>query len=325
MPLVSIVIPVYNVELYLDECVQSVLQQTYRELQIILVDDGSTDSSGKICDRYARQDKRVKVIHKPNGGLSSARNTGLDAADGEYIYFLDSDDYIEPDAIEQLIAVVLNEKADMVFFERTPFYEGLDAPEDLSKFRTREKYPTVDGKLQLLKLLKNGDFRPPVPYCFFRKSYLTEHGFRFKEGIVHEDDLFSFLIYEGNGRIAHCDKILYHIRRRPGSIMTSDKNRLKKFDSMLSIYTDLVGRYDGGEIAGEAAKMYMVRIAKSVLCNKYVNLSADEQVSRSSEIRSFKKNVLQHHGFGDRKLQIKCSGGIGRLYYRGLAKIKRMW
>ncbi len=93
---VSVVVPVYNVEKYLPQCIDSVINQTYKNLQIILVDDGSTDSSGKICDDYSRTAPRISVIHKPNGSLSDARNAGLAKSDSKYVYFLDSDDYIEP-------------------------------------------------------------------------------------------------------------------------------------------------------------------------------------------------------------------------------------
>ena len=91
-PIISIIVPIYNVEEYLPKCIDSILNQTYKELEVILVDDGSPDSCGKICDRYAKKDERVKVIHQKNGGLSAARNSGLDCANGEYIGFVDSDD-----------------------------------------------------------------------------------------------------------------------------------------------------------------------------------------------------------------------------------------
>ena len=101
-PLISVIVPVYKVEQYLDECVQSIINQTYKNLEIILVDDGSPDRCPEMCDEYARQDSRIKVIHKPNGGLSSARNAGIDIARGEYIGFVDSDDYIAHDMYEKL-------------------------------------------------------------------------------------------------------------------------------------------------------------------------------------------------------------------------------
>lgn len=100
-PRISVIVPVYNVEQYLPRCVESILAQTYENLEILLVEDGTKDNSGAICDAYARQDARVKAIHKENGGLSSARNAGIDAATGDYLSFVDSDDWIEPDMYEK--------------------------------------------------------------------------------------------------------------------------------------------------------------------------------------------------------------------------------
>lgn len=111
--LVSIVVPVYNVEKYLKKCIESIISQTYKNLEIILVDDGSTDGSGKICDDYLTKDKRIKVIHKQNGGLSDARNVGIGVATGKYITFIDSDDYVENDYIEYLYNLIINNKCDM--------------------------------------------------------------------------------------------------------------------------------------------------------------------------------------------------------------------
>ena len=111
--LISVIIPVYNVEQYLRQCIDSVINQTYKNLEIILVDDGSTDNSGKICDEYALKDKRIKTIHKKNGGVSSARNIGLDIAKGDYIGFVDSDDYIERDMYELLLNTMLKQKSQL--------------------------------------------------------------------------------------------------------------------------------------------------------------------------------------------------------------------
>lgn len=114
MDSISIIVPVYNVEQYLCKCIDSILMQTFKHLQIILVDDGSEDLSGKICDKYEQKDKRIKVIHKQNGGLSDARNCGLDNASGEYVIFVDSDDYIEKDACAKLIEIASKYKVDIV-------------------------------------------------------------------------------------------------------------------------------------------------------------------------------------------------------------------
>ena len=103
--MVSIIVPVYNVEEYLRECVDSILNQTYSDVEVILVDDGSTDQSGNICDEYAKMDSRIKVIHKKNGGVSAARNTGIGEASGEYLMFVDSDDAIHPELVEAYMTV----------------------------------------------------------------------------------------------------------------------------------------------------------------------------------------------------------------------------
>lgn len=107
-PLISVIVPIYQVEAYLEECLDSILNQTYRQLEIILIDDGSTDRCGDICDRYASQDSRIKVIHQTNQGLSAARNAGMDMATGEFISFIDSDDYIDPHFYEKMVQGFLN-------------------------------------------------------------------------------------------------------------------------------------------------------------------------------------------------------------------------
>lgn len=116
MALFSIIVPVYKTEEYLDKCIQSILSQTYTDFELILVDDGSPDRCPQMCDDFAAMDKRVKVIHKPNGGVSSARNAGIDAAEGDFIWFIDSDDYIVPGSLKQLYQVQKAENADMYFF-----------------------------------------------------------------------------------------------------------------------------------------------------------------------------------------------------------------
>lgn len=116
-PLVTIVVPIYNVERYLDTCVESIVNQTYGHLEILLVDDGSPDDCGRICDEWAARDSRITALHKPNGGLSDARNYGIDRARGEYIYCVDSDDWIQPNLVERALTVAQETDSDMVVFE----------------------------------------------------------------------------------------------------------------------------------------------------------------------------------------------------------------
>ena len=123
-PLISVIVPIYNVKAYLDRCVESLLGQSYKELEIFLVDDGSTDGCGKVCDRYAAQDPRITVIHKKNGGLSDARNAALDAAQGEYYAFVDGDDWMERTAYEDILQKLQGRRPDIVIFRHTSIYGG---------------------------------------------------------------------------------------------------------------------------------------------------------------------------------------------------------
>lgn len=319
--MISIVIPVYNVEKYLAECVDSVLAQTYTDWEAILVDDGATDSSGRMCDEYAKKDSRIRVIHRENGGLSAARNTGLNAARGEYVYFLDSDDYILPRTLEELQNTARREQADVVFFDGFVFFDKCEADDSVSRYTRQRSYQTETGREILSKLLKNEEYRTAVPLMLFRTEYLREKELSFLEGIIHEDELFTFLVFNANGRVAHCHEELYARRIRPASIMTAS-GALRRYDSMLKIYCVLSALYRSGTASGEAATMYLIRTAKSVL-GKYALLSDDDRDAMARQHRKFKKDVMSHRGFGDMKLKIKCSGKLGNLCYRVQNRILR--
>ena len=156
--LISIIVPIYNVEKYLTECVDSIIKQTYKNLEIILVDDGSTDHSKDICDQYVKIDTRIRVIHKVNGGLSSARNAGIDIANGNYYMFIDSDDYIKEDMVELLYSVMIENQCDMTICNIIRFYDNGDVKplyrvekdglclDNLDKFETLVQ-PSVCNKL----------------------------------------------------------------------------------------------------------------------------------------------------------------------------------
>lgn len=320
--MISVVIPVYNVEKYLAECVDSVLGQSYTDYEIILVDDGATDSSGEMCDAYALRDSRIRVIHRSNGGLSAARNTGLKAARGEYIYFLDSDDYIEACALEHLLATAEQEQADVVFFDGYVFFDECEEDDSVSRYIRKARYPSRNGREMLWMQLLNEEYRTPVQFMLIKKHYLELHALLFEEGIIHEDELFTFQVYNADGRVAHCHEQLYARRVRPASIMTSS-GAMRRYDSMLRIYNILSEMYRSGSAAGDAATLYLIRTAKSVL-GKYNLLSETDQNTVADRHQKFKKDVMTHRGFGDLKLKIKCSGKVGNLIYRAQGKLLRM-
>lgn len=319
--LVSVVIPVYNVEQYLNECVDSVLDQTYSDYEIILVDDGSTDNSGKLCDDYLSVDNRIKVIHRENGGLSAARNTGMDAATGDYIYFLDSDDYIESVTLERLVHTAKTDDADIVFFDGYVFYTDCEDDGTTYEYSRHDHYQTDTGRKVLEKLLINEEYRTAVPLTFYNTKYLQKNNIRFYEGILHEDELFTFQTFNADGIVAHCHEELYARRIRPASIMTASSNE-RRFTSMLAIFNELAEMYRTKRAEGHAADMYLIRTAKAVIA-RYKLLSDEQQVQFADSYKEFKKSVMRYKGFGDMKLKIKCSGPIMNKIYRGINKYKK--
>ena len=319
--LVSVVIPVYNVEQYLNECVDSVLDQTYSDYEIILVDDGSTDNSGKLCDDYLSLDNRIKVIHRENGGLSAARNTGMDAATGDYIYFLDSDDYIESVTLERLVHTAKTDDADIVFFDGYVFYTDCEDDGTSYGYSRHDHYQTDTGRKVLEKLLINEEYRTAVPLTFYNAKYLQKSNLRFYEGILHEDELFTFQTFNANGIVAHCHEELYARRIRLASIMTASSNE-RRFTSMLVIFNELAEMYRTKRAEGHAADMYLIRTAKAVIA-RYKLLSDEQQVQFADSYKEFKKSVMRYKGFGDMKLKIKCSGPIMNKIYRGINKYKK--
>ena len=318
---ISVVIPVYNVEKYLKECVDSVINQAYKNLEIILVDDGSTDNGGKMCDEYATIDDRIVVVHRKNGGLSAARNTGLRIATGEYVYFLDSDDYIEKNAMSDLMEIFEQEKVDVVFFDAYVFYTDCEPDDNVNSYKRKKRYTSLNGKDILVKLLENDEYRTPVQLYMYKAEFLNRNNLEFYEGIIHEDELFSFQVFNADGIVAHCHKSLYARRIRPASIMTASASS-KRFESMLAIYNELAKMYESKTASGQAANMYLIREAKSVI-GKYNLLSDEQKVEYADEYKAFKKNVMKFKGFGDMKLKIKCSGKIGNIYYRVINKFKK--
>jgi len=314
MPEISISVPVYNVDLYFAECVDSVLRQTYSDIETLLVDDGSTDCGSEMCDEYVLANTNIVAYHKTNGGLSSARNTGMDAATGEYLYFLDSDDYIADNAIEILVNQAQTDNADMVFFDGITFHDGCEDSGRPDPYQRSRQYGVMNGRNSLLMLLNNDEYRTAVPLFFYKKSYITDNSLRFYESIIHEDEHFSCLTFMADGTAAHCHENLYFRRMRPGSIMTSGKVQYA-FNSMLKIYYDLSERYRDKDFICETSRVYLVRTAKGVIA-KYKMLDEAGQIACQEVYQSFRKSVMRFHGFGDMKLKIKCSDGLAKFFYR---------
>ena len=214
--LISIIIPVYNVEAYLRRCIDSVISQTYKNLEIILVDDGSTDTSGKICDEYAQKDMRINVIHKENGGLSDARNVGIDLASGEYFAFIDSDDYVCMDYIDKLLNAILIGNADIAFCSYIKVsdkkYKKLrNFPEKFQYFSSEEMLRNWHGKYKHIETVAWNKL--------YKSSLFLDSGIRYPKGYYNEDVQTTHLLVKESGKIAITNQILYFYVQRNDSIM----------------------------------------------------------------------------------------------------------
>ncbi|MDD6222455.1 MAG: glycosyltransferase [Lachnospiraceae bacterium] len=219
-PLITVIIPVYNQKKYITQCLNSVRDQTYRNLEIIIVDDGSNDGSQNICEEISDMDHRMRVIHQKNKGLSAARNKGLDAASGEYIAFVDSDDYIAEKMIEKLYLTLINGKADMSICNIERFDE-----------RNKECIPpeavlqdeVLDSNDALTKLFMPHNWYYVVAWNKLYKSELWKN-LRYPVGLIHEDEAVIHHLFWKCQRIAVTSEVLYTYRHTPGSIMNRPYN-----------------------------------------------------------------------------------------------------
>lgn len=217
--MISVIVPVYNVETYLRKTIESVLEQTYGEWELLLVNDGSTDKSPKICEEYQAKDERIKLINKSNGGVSSARNAGIEAACGEWIAFLDGDDWYESDCLEKAIAEADNTH-DMVCWN---FWENTDQKEEKNKKIVPEKI-VVENPRELMKITMFPQYSEKTESCTFsgikgvwcklvRRELLEQHQIRFDSRLkIGEDALFSFRCFEHAGKVTFVNQYLYHYR-----------------------------------------------------------------------------------------------------------------
>lgn len=230
----SIIIPVYNVEDYLAECLESVLAQTVHDWEAICVNDGSTDRSGEILERYASKDSRIKVVTQDNGGLSAARNTGLSQVKGEYVLFLDSDDWLEPNALEVLLRNTDGE--DMICFSGHRYFE------DTNRFNAAdvlvEKSYEEGMDYYNENALLHRDFAfVCVVLRAYRRDFLIGNGLKFKEGIVHEDNLFTPITCYAARKVRQIGDCLYNYRVRKSSVTTTFKEA--RFRDLIGVANDL--------------------------------------------------------------------------------------
>lgn len=229
MEKISVIVPVYNVEKYLPACIDSILRQTHSNLEVILINDGSKDKSGQICDEFAKLDSRVKVVHKENGGVSAARNIGLDSAEGDYIAFVDSDDFIAVNMYERLLQEIKRTDTDMVLCN----YSKVD---EEGKILTEYAYvqnEIVTGVDALIWLEREHNWSYCVVWPRLYKKKVFD-GIRFKENVICEDEFIAHQLYLNCDKVAGINESFYFYRNNPGSI-TSSKG-IRNLDGIEAMY-----------------------------------------------------------------------------------------
>lgn len=219
---ISIIVPIYNVEPYLHRCVDSLLRQTYKDFELILVDDGSPDNCGRICDEHVTADSRVRVVHKPNGGLSDARNAGLAIAQGEYIAFVDSDDWVAKDYLERLLAALLETGADIC--ECDVFRTSGEEPS--AEHGNPAVYETSEA---LKQLIHDGSFHQHVWNKLYRRDVIAD--ILFPKGKTNEDEFWTYQVFGNAKKVVKIQDVLYFYFQRPGSIM-GETYSLKRLDAL---------------------------------------------------------------------------------------------
>jgi glycosyltransferase involved in cell wall biosynthesis len=222
---VSVIIPVYNVERYLMECLDSICGQALRDIEIICVNDGSTDGSAKILAAYRKKDQRLKVITQENKGQSAARNAGLSAASGKYLYFMDSDDILKPNALTVLTKKSDRDKLDVLYFDAAVIFANKKTAKRrqwyADFYRRQKEYSDVTTGQKLFALMKNNkEYRVQPCLQLIRRQYWQELNLFFYEGVFLEDNLFNFLCMLQAERVSHIKQELFIRRVNEGSTMT---------------------------------------------------------------------------------------------------------
>lgn len=326
---VSVIVPVYNVAPWLEACLNSLEKQTLKNIEVILVNDGSTDGSGEIARRYAEKNSNFVLIDRENGGLSAARNTGLSRATGEYVYFLDSDDYLTEDALERLYTKASGERLDVLKFSSYTFVDpdGALCWSSENGYRYQGIYPGVYSGMEALGLfLDNRDYFPSCCLIFTRRDLIEAHNLRFYEGITYEDNLFHFQLMAAADRVAVMNEPLYCRRNRADSITSvpdyAKRHRslcicIREIESYTETHRDALGD------TGDRLVRYLLSVMGEYLAVMPAQmLEAPELESSSRELR----RILKKYDYcGLPCLRAYCLGNnIYKIYRWSASTAKRL-
>lgn len=284
-PLISVIVPVYNAEEFLPLCINSILSQTFTDFELLLIDDGSTDKSGEICDEYAQKDSRIKVVHKENSGVSSSRNIGIDYSKGRYITFVDSDDFVSPLILETLFSKLLEFKAEISACCAYRFFND--------KKKIKMEFVKKENIIFAPKVLQKRIFQFRQESAVWNKLYDRDiiGDTRFY-GKTNEEILFNYKCFLRCERIIYTNKFLYFYRATPNSI-TSSFGKFK-FDALNNLFEikKIISNRDKSLMKALKTSIYNRAIYFNILCNKF-NARKKFSYEYSVCLNIISQNILQ--------------------------------
>lgn len=283
--LITIIVPVYNVSEYLNDCVKSLKAQTYENIEIILVDDGSTDSSGELCDILASSDTRIKVIHKKNGGLSDARNAGIKIAKGEYIGFVDSDDWIDKEMYEKLLGACLQADAQIGVCGFVKEFVN-------KSFQCVSEDSVYTAKEALLKMIENKTFQDHACTKLFKTTLFKDITFPYKE--LYEDARTTYKLFFESNNIVSVRDAMYHYRQRRGSIAKSafNEKRLQLLSAVKEMAADSRIRADKDL---NAAMRQRILLTECIIFREILNCNSSKAQEKYKAVaKSYLKHIVKH-------------------------------
>ncbi len=317
-PVVSVIIPVYNSEKYIQECLDSILAQTMKNIEIICVDDGSSDGSPEILEKYAVRTDRMVIHQQSHRGVSAARNAGLRLARGKYVYFMDSDDTVHPEMLERITKRAEMDDLDITYFNGRAFTEKNEFQEIVYEQNAlmdrSHKYEGIyPGEELMVAMYRNREYWMTQWLQLYRRSFLWENNLLFNEGIIHEDNLFTFVCMLSAKRCGYVDEIFYEKRIRPDSITTKKAgfdNVYGYFICHIKMKEFLVTKgYKGRNPAAEAIMYSMLDEGRRIYAGlnnderyRYYSLPYDVQVL-------FKISVADYVGYVETMIRPEASSG----------------
>lgn len=284
--LISVIVPCYNVEEYLPKCMDSLLAQTYKELEIWLVDDGSPDSCGQICDDYALKDERIKVIHKKNGGLADARNAAIDKATGEWIVCVDSDDYVSEDYIETLYGLVERNHCKVGVAWHHSFMEETE-PNVIQPQYQEFVFNNIEG---IEKMFYQELFDTAAWAKIYHRS-LFETGIRYPFGLIYEDLPTTYLLFLNADKVAFCNKIVYDYLLRKNSLEGQPFN-VRKLNSALTIIESIQSHYHELAKVEKAVRCRLLSFCLHILLEMPADYADERKIILERYVKENRLKVL---------------------------------